>query len=430
MIVGAVSDIQEINAAGHLGFKLSGTSGADVLDFGNIKLVGVSAIDGGSGNDSITGSSGADSLLGGAGNDTLVGGDGGDTLVGGAGNDSLVGGDAGDLFEIGAGAGADSFIGGAGTDEIRATAAGAVIGIAMLSSIEQISAAGLTGVRIAGTSAAETLDLSAVVLSGISAIDMGSGNDVLIASEGSDTIIAGAGNDELHGGGGNDVFEVGAGAGSDRFFGGNGVDSIVATQSGVAIGIASLSSIENISSRGFANVRVIGTSSADVLDFTGVTLTGIGSIDSGSGNDVVTGSSGNDSLLGGAGNDALSGGGGADTLVGGAGTDFLTGGASDDVFTFTTSADSRSGTSRDVIADFTAGDKIDLSAIDAISGTAGNDAFAFIGTAAFSKVAGQLRYQSSNGITVVEGDTNGDGRADFQIQLNGVVALNQLDFWL
>ena len=47
-------------------------------------------LEGGAGNDRITGGDGADTLSGGAGNDTLTGGLGADTLAGGSGNDSFV----------------------------------------------------------------------------------------------------------------------------------------------------------------------------------------------------------------------------------------------------------------------------------------------------------------------------------------------------
>jgi VCBS repeat-containing protein len=75
---------------------------------------------GGSGKDTLTGSTGADLLLAQSNNDTLTGGDGndllcgdsgGDTVSGGAGDDSLGGGD-----RLTGGSGADRFSGGSGTD--------------------------------------------------------------------------------------------------------------------------------------------------------------------------------------------------------------------------------------------------------------------------------------------------------------------------
>jgi serralysin len=112
------------------------------------------------------------------------------------------------------------------------------------------------------------------------------------------------------------------------------------------------------------------------------------------------------------GNDTLVGGYGNDVLHGGAGTDRLTGGSGYDTFVFR-DGDSGTGTARDTITDFTRGqDRIDLSGMDANLNTAGvDDAFNFIGSQAFTGVAGQLRVQAG----LVQGDTNGDGVADFEI---------------
>jgi len=76
------------------------------------------------------------------------------------------------------------------------------------------------------------------------------------------------------------------------------------------------------------------------------------------------------------------------------------------------------------------GDKIDLSAIDANTGAAGDQAFSFIGTDAYTGVAGQLRYVVGGGITTIAGDINGDGTSDFHIQLTGAIGLVAADFVL
>ena len=71
---------------------------------------------------------------------------------------------------------------------------------------------------------------------------------------------------------------------------------------------------------------------------------------------------------------------------------------------------------RDQILDFTLGDLINLTSIDADTATGGNQAFAFIGTAAFSNVAGELRFENAGGANwLVQGDVNGDGTSDFEI---------------
>jgi hypothetical protein len=74
----------------------------------------------------------------------------------------------------------------------------------------------------------------------------------------------------------------------------------------------------------------------------------------------------------------------------------------------------------DSIADFNfaAGDRISLSAIDARSGVAGDQAFAWIGGAAFSG-EGQLHFAAAiGGGFAISGDVNGDLLADFSILVN------------
>jgi len=61
---------------------------------------------------------------------------------------------------------------------------------------------------------------------------------------------------------------------------------------------------------------------------------------------------------------------------------------------------------------------------------AGDQAFSFIGTAAFTGVAGQLHYWYDAGRTIVSGDVNGNGTADFNIVLAGTVILVAGDFVL
>ena len=141
----------------------------------------------------------------------------------------------------------------------------------------------------------------------------------------------------------------------------------------------------------------------------------------------MRGQNGNDVLIGGDGNDQLFGGNGDDVLFGGMGTDILNGGRGRDTFVWTDIAESRPGPERDRIEDFTRGeDKIDVSRIDAIAGGS-NDAFVFIGTAAFT-AAGQLRqFEFGKGV-IVEGDVTGDGKADFQIAVQTQVMLTLEDF--
>ena len=80
------------------------------------------------------------------------------------------------------------------------------------------------------------------------------------------------------------------------------------------------------------------------------------------------------------------------------------------------------------VLDFSAarGDKIDVSKIDANFNVAGNQNFDFIGGQAFSNTAGELRFSQR----LLQGDINGDGQADFEIKLVGVLELKQDDILL
>jgi hypothetical protein len=85
-----------------------------------------------------------------------------------------------------------------------------------------------------------------------------------------------------------------------------------------------------------------------------------------------------------------------------------------------------------MIGDFSAlaGDLLGLGGIDANTAVGGDQMFSFIGAAAFSGVAGQLRAQVGGGATVVSGDVNGDSAADFAIRLTGSHALTGSNFIL
>jgi Ca2+-binding RTX toxin-like protein len=147
--------------------------------------------------------------------------------------------------------------------------------------------------------------------------------------------------------------------------------------------------------------------------------------------DTVHAQGGNDTVYGLEGDDWLYGEAGNDTLIGGAGADRLTGAAGSDQYVYASVSES-TGAAMDVITDFvrSQGDRISLSAIDANSVAAGNQAFAFIGAAAFGNIPGQLRYEAAGGVTTIFGDVNGDGIADLQIQLSGPLALIAADFVL
>jgi Ca2+-binding RTX toxin-like protein len=117
--------------------------------------------------------------------------------------------------------------------------------------------------------------------------------------------------------------------------------------------------------------------------------------------------------------------------MGGNDKDVLSGGTDADRFVFKALDESVVGVSHDVITDFKPAQKdiIDVSAIDAIPGT-GNNAFDFIGSKAFTKASGEVRYFVAGNQTLVQFDYDGDARADMEIALTGNIALTATDFYL
>jgi serralysin len=160
----------------------------------------------------------------------------------------------------------------------------------------------------------------------------------------------------------------------------------------------------------------------------------------GTGNDVMIGNSltnvlkggaGNDSIKGAAGNDFLYGEIGQDKLDGGPGQDYLGGGLDNDTFVFTALSDS-TVSAPDIIIDFRAGDRIDVSNIDANARVAGNQAFSFVKD--FTGHAGELQWDSNGSdIFTITADVNGDKIPDFAVQVYHLSSMTQLtaaDFYL
>jgi serralysin len=138
--------------------------------------------------------------------------------------------------------------------------------------------------------------------------------------------------------------------------------------------------------------------------------------------DTLDGGYGADLLEGIGGRDLLRGGPGDDTLVGGAARDTLLGDAGADLFRYLRASDSLpTAPQRDRIEGFSAadGDLIDLTAIDASTALARNQAFLWIDGAAFSGRASELRFAAGR----LQGDVDGDGLADIEILLPGIAML-------
>lgn len=279
----------------------------------------------------------------------------------------------------------------------------------------------------------------------------GDGNDIFEVKTLASVYNGDTGNDTFYSVGYNNVFNGGAGTDTinyslqDSVAGERGRGIYVDLGRGFAKAsegrLEELNGIENATGTNSADT-LIGTNGANTLrglagkdrleGFNGndKLYGGAGNDDlyGGAGHDDLYGDAGNDRLYGGTGDDDLYGGTGNDLLAGGAGCDFFFGGTGTDTFRFSAVSDSKAGALRDVIYDFRPGDEfdvIDLVDIDANVNTARNDAFTFIGKAAFSGTAGELRYSGA----IISGDVNGDGRADFQIDA-GLSAYYGSDFLL
>ncbi|MGC2855002.1 calcium-binding protein [Novispirillum sp. DQ9] len=319
--------------------------------------------------DEVWGEGGDDDLFGGLGNDDLYGDGGNDALYGEGDDDRLYGED-----------GADVLHGGAGNDRL----------------------------------------------------DGGEGSDKLFGGAGNDILMGGAGDNALTGGAGYDIFVIGETDGFQRNVIADferGRDRIDLTAHGIS-DIATIRALAQDTAHGVliktdghgcygANLLIMGQTAASLSasDFILSTRRT---------NDKLVGDLTAEDLFGGLGNDTISGQGGADTLfgeqgndvlAGGAGADQVHGGAGADVFRYATAGDSRQGAC-DRIADFNQrqGDRLDLSALDANTRAAGNQAFRYVGGAAFSR-AGDLRMFRQNGDMMLAADLNGDRRADFMVNL-------------
>jgi VCBS repeat-containing protein len=270
-------------------------------------------------------------------------------------------------------------------------------------------------------------------------------NTITGTPQGNVFLLGDGGDDTVAGLAGDDLFSFrGAMTAADRVDGGSGTDTVALLgdySGGLVLGGSSLTGVEriglyssatigapgpfsykitthdaNVASGESLFVTAAGLQANETLSFNGSAETdGSFRVQGGAGADQIIGGEKGDYLIGNGGNDQLFGRGGDDTLVGGAGQDLLRGGHGFDTFRFLAASDSTVA-APDTIADFQFGEKIDLSAIDANSLEDGDQAFTFIGDAAFTG-AGQLRatYDANTKLWSVEGDIDGNGQADFLI---------------
>jgi len=366
--------------------------------------------------ENLTGSNYSDTLAGDGGDNRLDGGAGADALAGGLGNDTYIVDDYGDTV---------TELAGQGTDTIR-TALGtqaALYGLA--ANVESLVGTSNSGQTVAGNA----LD---------NVLAMGAGNDVLDLSSG--------GNDTANGGSGNDYIYFGAAfTAADNVVGGAGTDTVgLLGTYDLTLGANTLSGVEtfsllsgtaaggtdhvtyaittvdsNVPAGGRLTVYAGGLLADESLFFNGYAETdGALSVYGGAGNDTFAGGPANDAFVGGAGDDTMYGLGGMDWLEGGLGADTMRGGPGNDLFVYQSAGESTAAKT-DHILDFEyVSDHIDLTRIDANTSAAGDQAFTFIGSDAFSHTAGELRAYQSGASWFVEGDVDGDGVVDLVVQVD------------
>ena len=389
-------------------------SGNDETLYG---LAGNDVMNGLGGNDTLYGDIGADTLNGATGNDFLYGGGGDDVINGGVGIDTMAGGAGNDAYFVDSLSDVVTENPGEGTDVVRVTVSNYVLP----DNVENGILYSAIGLRLDGNALNNSLTGSG-------------GNEQLYGWDGDDTLFGAANNDVLHGGNGNDTLLGGngidtlygeadsdmlnGGLGADKMYGGTGDDTYVVDNVGDLVSENAGEGTDLVQS------SITYTLTADVEN---LTLTGSAALD-GTGNgldNVITGNAGANVLNGGAGNDTFYSGGGVDTLTGGSGND---------TFNFTSLSDSLPGAA-DTITDFTSNagegsdDQIDLSAIDANTSLAGDQAFTFNGS--FTAAAHSLWLAATpNGDGSVDwilyGDVNGDTTADFELHFH--TPTNTLNF--
>jgi Ca2+-binding RTX toxin-like protein len=237
-------------------------------------------------------------------------------------------------------------------------------------------------------------------------------NDTLTGTAAGNTLNGQGGNDFLKGLGGNDTLN--GDDGGDFLEGGTGNDKInggTATSVGAGIDIA--------------NYGDSGT--AVTVDLRGDTAGDTDTAKRGTETDTLTGIEG---AIAGGGNDRFFGDNSGNWFQGGGGKDTFTGGSGRDLYDYNLASASAVGANRDVITDFDPlTDDIDLMGIDANGTVAGNQAFRFVGTAALGGPS-EVGFFTSGGNTIIRGSTDADAASEFEIQLTGMKALSELDFYL
>lgn len=453
---------------------------------------GDDTLNGGIGNDTLIGGTGADTINGGDGNDIIyagqsatdytsgvvvmetVHGDGGNDTIYSSGEGHYYGDDGDDYMWANVSSNSDEIMdGGTGTDTINLSLYTGSYTFNMITGSTNFGETYTNFENVVTSDAADTINGN----NSANVITTNGGNDTILGRGSNDTINAGSGNNYINGGLGADAMS--AGVGDDIYYIDNVGDSI-ADGGGFDLVRSTISyelidGMENLQLLTANNINATGNSANNVIWGN----VGANIIDGGAGADIMRGGNGNDTYIvdnagdraveapGQTGNDTvyssvsftlwdrverlilvdgsgningygnsganeIYGNDGNNVLGGRGGIDIVTGGLGADGFIFDDGEMGNSTGSCDRITDFShaQGDRVRLNLVDANSLVGGDQGFSFIGTNAFTNVAGQLRYEQISGNTYIFGDTNGDGASDFVIRLDGLHALVGGDFVL
>ena len=252
----------------------------------NDKIIGVSGIIGGRGDDVLTGDAGPNGLFGGPGNDTVSGLDGTDQLEGGHGHDTVVGGPGGHdvaTYED-ANTHVDVSLDGVANDG----GPGELDQVAP--SVEDVSGtifadhlAGNAGPnRLRGGGEGDTLE----GLGGADDLQGGTGADVILAGDGSDLVHGDEGADVALLGAGNDAFVHPGGDGSDSIEGQDGSDTM--RFDGTAFDDINEMTANGARLRFAGNGEIMDVNDVETVDYRALTGSDVLSVHDLSGTDVRT----------------------------------------------------------------------------------------------------------------------------------------------
>ena len=316
-----------------------------------------------------------------------------------------------------------------------------------------------------------------IVQDTVGTLDGNSADNIIVSKNGGATIVGNDGNDVLLGGSGNDTYVFDLADGNDLISDAGSGSDLIQIVTAPPLDSTSLGTLnfERVGSDLVIDVgsteitirdQYVGSGSVEKITFTnGGTIYGYAlstasynlddNLSGGGSEDVIASTSVTQSLTGGNGNDLLFGNGGNNTIDGGAGmtssweeramtlssvatttmcssavsaTTALRAATVPTATCSRTSPNSTNASPDEIFgfAEATAGELIDLSLIDANTGLAGDQAFAFIAAQTQTTTANWINWYQLGGDTFIEGDVNGNSVADFTIILDGLHTLTNV----